>query len=628
MKELTYFIDPTKSSIKEIEEQLRNADEIKFVSLAGVDLGNHTTDERIPKGLVLENLEDFLATGIQTDGSSVFLPIIAELDDAKVDILPDKNIKWFVDYNYSNGTPTGTLVIPSYLRHSNQLVGSRSILKNTTKYIKKEILQLLEDENAIKNIPIDSVEEVEDVVLTSATELEFWVKTPDHRSDIEKLSASQEMKEHYWKRTVGQVRTAVEESVLKLEAYGLRPEMAHKEVGGVKAKLTGTNEYSAIMEQIEIDWEYDHALQSADNEMIAKNIIQDTFETQGLEVTFKAKPREGIAGNGEHTHVSISLKLKDGSYVNLFSHKDHDKNYMSEFGWGALYSLIHNYEAINPFVTSTTNAFKRLQPGYEAPVSTVASIGNSPEMPSRNRTVLAGLIRDLNNPMATRFELRAPNPETNTYLVTSVIYIAMLEGIKAAINSGKSPKELCENFTAEKGVEKFYLDQERLYSTEKDVFDDFTQEEREACFGKSPRTVYENLLALTKEENIDLLSQGNIFSETLIKSYYESMLHQWTKELETRLTSKTLKLVRRYKRLHGKDDLTDLDILNWETVNKTRHELVKDSVTQKSLVSKLKDALEKKDYELASKLQLEIDNKIKVLTNQYIEYKNNIIDFK
>jgi len=586
MTNLKFYIEPKEVSTEELKKIITETETIKFISLSGIDLGNRATDEKIPKKYILDDFENFLKNGIQTDGSSVFLPIIAEINNAKVDIIPDSTVRWFIDYNYKhldeNGNPIGTLDIPSFLIHNNKYVGSRSILKRTTEYVKKEIIELLKTNDAIINLPITSVNEVDKVILTSATELEFWVKTPDQRSNIEKLSASQELKEHYWKRTVGQVRTAMENCLISLDNASFTAEMAHKEVGGVPAKLTGTNIYSGIMEQLEIDWKYDFSLQSADNELYAKNIIKDTFEEQGLEVNFKAKPIEGVAGNGEHTHVSISLKLKNGKTINLFSHKDHKNNYMNKFGWGALYGLTHNYDIVNPFVTATTDGFKRLKPGFEAPVCTVTSIGNSPQNPSRNRTVLLGLIRDINNPMATRFELRSPNPDTNTYLTISAMYLTMLDGIKYAVKNNKTCTELHENFIKKENTEKFYLDNNRLYTTEKDVFDDFNEEERNNLFTTPPSTVYENLLNLENKDKLKILTESNAFNPILIKSYKISMLNQWENEIRYRLKERLLTLTRRYKKMHNLEDVTDLDIDNWEIVNSLRHELVKDNLNKKS----------------------------------------------
>ena len=82
--------------------------------------------------------------------------------------------------------------------------------------------------------------------------------------------------------------------------------------------------------------------------------------------------------------------------------------------------LLKNYEVMNPFISSTNNALKRLRPGFEAPICIVTSLGLHPTNPSRNRTVLVGLIRDLSNPAATRFELRSPNPHSNAYIAMAV----------------------------------------------------------------------------------------------------------------------------------------------------------------------------------------------------------------
>ena len=225
-----------------------------------------------------------------------------------------------------------------------------------------------------------------------------------------------------------------------MEKYGFEPEMGHKEVGGVKAKLTSSGDYDHVMEQLEVDWKFSDAVQAADNELFVRILVQETFRRNGLDVTFMAKPIDNVAGSGMHTHLGVSLKLKDGKRINIFNGpKDH---FLSIIGYGAIMGLLKNYEVINPFVSSTNNSLKRLKPGFEAPICTVTSLGLSPENPSRNRTVLAGLIRDFNSPMATRFELRSPNPHSNTYLVMAVSYMAMLDGILYAVENNKTEDEL------------------------------------------------------------------------------------------------------------------------------------------------------------------------------------------
>ena len=119
-------------------------------------------------------------------------------------------------------------------------------------------------------------------------------------------------------------------------------------------------------------------------------------------------------------------------------------------------------------------------------------------VPSRNRTILAGLIRDIDSPMATRIEMRSPNPYTNTYIAIAAFYLAMWDGIKACVESGKNLKELEAELSKKAGVEGFYLEKDREYRSEDDVFEDFSEEERSRLFGKPPATVWENMCGFNK----------------------------------------------------------------------------------------------------------------------------------
>ncbi|KAB3529237.1 type I glutamate--ammonia ligase [Alkaliphilus serpentinus] len=605
---------------------------IKFVSLVGVDLGGNNTDEKIPISLFLEDVEEFLKVGVQTDGSSVVLHEIATLNNAKVDIIPDVDVNWFVDYNYDyideeTGYPIGTLRIPSFLEHNNRFVDSRGVLKRTVEHFQKCVMSLLHKHpHLLEELGISSKDDIEEVSLTAATELEFWVKTPEDHADEEKLSTSQILKEQYWKRTKGSVRTALEETMLLLEKYGFEPEMGHKEVGGVTAKIAGTGKLNHVMEQLEIDWKYSTALQAADNELFIREFIEETFERHGLEVTFRAKPIEGVAGSGKHTHMGASIKLKNGKVKNLFAPLNMKADYVNSIGWGALMGLLKNYEIINPFVTATNDAFNRLKPGFEAPVCIVASVGHTSESPSRNRTVLVGLVRDIKNPLATRYELRAPNPHSNTYLYVSASYLAMLEGIEYATSQKLTSKELEVEFSKTAGEEKGYLERDRCYRSEEDVFEDYTEEERNTLFGRPPATVWENLIAFDNyPEKMKILYNGDVFDSSLVHSYKIATLSQWITELTGRIIPYDMRIVRNCKKLHEEDVVTDIDVVNWEKINALRTYLMKDSLTCKSLFTRIRDALEAKDYGLASSLQIEMANKILQLKASYIVYRRNIL---
>lgn len=625
---LLYVIPEEKHTKKDLLEILQVQQQIRFVSLVGIDFLGNGTDEKIPVQNFIENVDTFLqGTAIQTDGSSVVLPGIASLNNAKVDMKVDLNCNWYVDYNYENieiltNKPIGTLRIPCHLYHEKEAVDSRYILKNSIISFNESILALLkENPSYLLKLGI-SFEDIKEVSLTAATELEFWVNTPNEIAELEELSTSQELKEQYWKRTRGPVRTALEQSLIMLENYGLEPEMGHKEVGGVKAKLTEDGSLTHIMEQLEIDWKYSTAIQACDNELLVREIVREVFRRNGLDVTFQAKPIDDIAGNGKHLHVGVILKLNSGKVINLFNSSD---DFMSEFGYGALMGILKNYEVINPFVSSTNGAFRRLKPGFEAPVCIVTSLGHTVSQPSRNRTILIGLIRDIDNPMATRFELRSPNPHTNIYLALASINLAMIDGIKYVITNNKTAEELLKELSKNHNEETQYLEYSRCYRSEEDVFEHFTEEERESYFGKAPRTVYENLLAFDNTEKIKVLKHHNVMSDKLINSYKLAILNRWITEIEHRIIPSCIAEIRSIKQIQV-DDLIEYDIEKWSEVDNLRKIIMKDNYTRKSIFTQIREAIVNESYNELSDLQILLDDEMKKLRKLYTNYRRNLMN--
>ena len=631
MKDLIYTIPKEKHTKENIKAILKSHSEIKFVSFVGVDLSGNDTDEKIPVSLFLDDLESFInGVAVQTDGSSVVLPGIATLNNAKVDMIADLNAKWFVDYNYDfmdpeTQKPIGTLRIPCFLYHDNKAVDSRNILSSSIETFKGNLWNIFNNHPEVLAGYNISRDDVEEIIVTSATELEFWVKTPNDVAEIEQLSTSQELHEHYWTRTKGSVRTALEETLILMELYGFEPEMGHKEVGGVKAKLSSSGDFNHVMEQIEVDWKYADAVQAADNELFVKILVQETFRRRGLEVTFMAKPIDGVAGSGMHVHLGVSLKLKDGKRINLF-HTDKE-HFLSIIGYGALMGILKNYEVMNPFISSTNNSLKRLKPGFEAPVCIVTSLGISPSNPSRNRSILVGLIRDLASPLATRFELRSPNPHSNVYLTMATSYMAMLDGILYAVNNNKSQDDLLAEISKKSGEAADYLEKDREYRSEEDVFEAFSDEERDKYFGKAPATIYENISALAKyPEKVQVLKRNDVLTEQLIDSVKMAVTNRWILEISHRVINSYGDKIRGYKDLHSVDKALDLDITNWTNINNLRVYIMKDTYTNKSLFTRIKEAFDKKDLELASNLYIELEEKMEELRKLYSSYKRNLLD--
>ena len=628
-KELLYCIPAGQYGKEGVLSLLAQHPEIRFVSLIGVDLAGNDTDEKSPIDIFIKSYDDYFAgKAVQTDGSSVVFMNIATLNDARVDFVADNTVNWYVDYNDENinpatGLPVGTLRIPSFLIHKGVFIDSRSILKQSCEYVAEELKKLLigKQIRGMENFPF---EDIQDIVFTTGTELEFWVKTPSEKETVQHLSISQRLKEQYWQRMRGNVRTAMEQAIEELDIRGMHVEMGHKEVGGIKPKIDDVGHVFDVCEQLELDWLFSsNPLQAADNELEARIIIREVFRRNGLDVSFKAKPILGVAGSGEHTHVGLAARLKNGKTINLLAPEDMKSDYLSTIGYGFIMGVLHNYEAINPFISSTTDAFNRLKPGFEAPVCIVTSLGHKPELPSRNRSILVGLIRDLENPKATRFELRSPNPFTNIYLAVSCLYLTALDGIKYAVNSGRGPKELLAELSKRVGEDAGYLEKDREYRCEKNVFEDYTQEERDAVFGKPPATVWENIKIMKSyPEKIEVLTRGTALSNAIVDSFLTSIIYRWENELIDRLIPEAERSVKSYKRLEHEDAI---DEERWASIQEKRLNLAKDTKEISCICTRLKEALEANDYDLASDLQLTMAREVEKLAEEYRVYALNII---
>lgn len=630
VEKLLYVLPKEEHGIDKIKEILKKHREVRFVSFVAMDFSGNGTDEKIPVETFLSNIESMLKNGIQTDGSGVVLQKIATLEDAKVVIIPDIDAYWYVDYNFTSlddtgEIPVGTLRIPSFLSHNNKYVCSRSILKHAIERIKKETFDFMYHHPSILRELNITHASIEDVYLTLATELEFWVSTPDDIVDEEKLSASQELKEQYWKHTDGEVRSALEDVLTVMDLYGFEPEMGHKEVGGVTSKISVNGKSEHVMEQLEVDWKYDNPMDTADKEHFIRHLIKDIFHLHKLEVTFRAKPVEGVAGSGKHLHIGVGLNLKDKNKVNLYSYNGNEKHYMTSYGYGALMGILKNYEVINPFIAWTNDSMNRLKPDFEAPVCIVASLGNSINEPSRNRSVLIGLIKENNNPLSTRFELRSPNPHNNVYIITAACYQCMIDGLKNS--TMKNPLyKIEEEFSKKEGDDSSYLEKHREYRSEKNIFSDYTPEERERKFGKPVNTVYENMMNFKLyPHKVEVLKADDVFTDEIIDSFTTAMIEKWENQIKHRIIPDNMKLVKSYSLIKSEENnITDIDSDRWQEISALRCELLKDSSNKKSIFTTLKENLDDEKYLEASELLLVMNEKMQKLKELYTIYKRNI----
>jgi glutamine synthetase len=242
------------------------------------------------------------------------------------------------------------------------------------------------------------------------------------------------------------------EMVETLREVGITPILHHHEVAN---------------SQFEIGFKYSTLTATADNIQKFKHVIHNVCQAYGKTATFMPKPIFADNGSGMHVHQSI---WKNGE--NLFAGKEHAN--LSELALFYIGGIIKHAKAINAFSNGTTNSYKRLVPGYEAPVLLAYS--------AKNRSASIR-IPHVTNEKARRIETRFPDPASNPYLTCAALLMAGLDGIKNKIHPGE-PKNQDLYHLSEKDLKKiptvarslrdalFALDKDRAFLLEGGVFTD------------------------------------------------------------------------------------------------------------------------------------------------------------
>ena len=221
--------------------------------------------------------------------------------------------------------------------------------------------------------------------------------------------------------------------------------------------------------QNEIGVKFNTLVKKADETQIYKYCVHNVAHAYGKTATFMPKPLVGDNGSGMHVHQSIA---KDGA--NLF----HGDAYagLSETALYYIGGIIKHAKALNAFTNASTNSYKRLVPGFEAPVILAYSARN------RSASIRIPYIQG-GNPRAYRVEVRFPDPTANPYLAFSAMLMAGLDGIKNKIHPGEAmdkdlydlpPEELADLPTVCAGLDEALaaLDADRAFLTEGGVFTD------------------------------------------------------------------------------------------------------------------------------------------------------------
>ncbi len=198
------------------------------------------------------------------------------------------------------------------------------------------------------------------------------------------------------------------EMVLLMGQLGIQVERQHHEV--------------ATAGQAEIDFRFDTLVKTADTMMLYKYIIKNVARKHGKTVTFMPKPLFGDNGSGMHTHLSLWKKGKP-----LFAGNEYAG--LSPMALYAIGGILKHAKALCALCSPTTNSYKRLVPGYEAPVNLAYS--------ARNRSAAVRIPTFSESPKAKRLEYRPPDPSANPYLAYTALLLAAVDGILNKLDPGE-----------------------------------------------------------------------------------------------------------------------------------------------------------------------------------------------
>ena len=236
--------------------------------------------------------------------------------------------------------------------------------------------------------------------------------------------------------------------------------------------------------QAEIDMKYEELVKMSDQFMWYKYVVRNVAKIHGKTVTFMPKPIFEDNGSGMHTHMSFWKGDKP-----MFAGSEYAG--LSKMALHAIGGVLEHAPAILAFAAPTTNSYRRLVPGYEAPVNLVYS--------SRNRSAAIRIPMYSDNPKAKRLEFRCPDPTCNGYLAFSALAMAAIDGIRNKIDPGAPlDKNIYELDDAEK----------------KDV-------------ASTPDRLSNALNALRKDHAF--LLEGGVFSEELVQTWID---YKWENEIQ------------------------------------------------------------------------------------------------
>jgi len=356
------------------EEVLKKVEEegIKFIRLQFTDINGNIKNVEIPS----EELETAFDKGIMFDGSSI--EGFVRIEESDMYLKPDPDT--FAILPWTNGSiKSARLICDVYTPDGKPFEGDP---RYRLKIVKEKAKKL--------GFSVFAGPELEFFIIPVDNNGKPILKFLDNGSyfDLLPLSKAEELRK---------------DTAVALRKMGILVEASHHEVAP---------------SQHEVDFKYSDILKTADNTQTVKLVIKTMAIFHGFHATFMPKPFFGVNGSGMHVHMSL---FKDGK--NAF-YDPNDPLGISDILKKFVGGLMKHARAITAITNPTVNSYKRLIPGYEAPVNIAWSVGN------RSAMIRVPKARG----EGTRIEYRSPDPSCNIYLAFAVIVSAGLRGIEEGIN--------------------------------------------------------------------------------------------------------------------------------------------------------------------------------------------------
>ena len=365
--------------LKLVEEQ-----HVEFISLQFTDIVGMVKNVTIP----VAQLGDCLDHGVWFDGSSI--EGFARIAESDMFLVPDLETYALIPWDRGEGFTTARMICDVYTPDGKPFAGDpRHVLKTAL------------DEAAQMGF-----------VYNVGPELEFFLFKSD--SDGRPAPVPHDAAGYFDVST--DLATHIRRHMVRaLEAFDIEVEAAHHEVA---------------IGQHEIDFKYGPALRTADHAVTFRVALKAVAQQHNLYATFMPKPIAGINGSGMHVHQSLS-DVKTGR--NLF-YDANDPYGLSRTARHFIAGLLAHAKGMIAVLAPLVNSYKRLVPGYEAPV--YLSWGRT------NRSALVRVPRiSAGRPQATRIELRCPDPSCNPYLAFAVMLKAGLDGIRRELPLPEAAEE-------------------------------------------------------------------------------------------------------------------------------------------------------------------------------------------